>query len=142
MLFVFLGGGRFVPSPAPRAPLLRFGGRRPGAHAPRGAAAAAEAALRQAGKLRGPGWRPAAFLVFFFFFFWGGGWFCSCVVCFVLDTIKETKLENVFFSKQGSLNDLHFAHPFETCGCFNTKIKGNHHVQGNVQVNNVRIPVV
>ena len=33
--------------------------------------------------------------------------------------------------------------PFETCGFFNTKTKGNgnRHVQGNVQVYNVRIPV-
>ena len=30
--------------------------------------------------------------------------------------------------------------PFETC-CFSTKIKGNHHLQDNVQVYNARIPV-
>ena len=30
---------------------------------------------------------------------------------------------------------------FETCCFFNTKIKGNHHLQGNLEVYNVRIPV-
>ena len=36
---------------------------------------------------------------------------------------------------QGSLKDLDFAHPFETCCSFNTKIKGHiHHLQGNVRV--------
>ena len=32
--------------------------------------------------------------------------------------------------------------PFETSGFFNTKIKRNHHLQGNVQVYNLRIPAV
>ena len=32
-------------------------------------------------------------------------------------------------------------HAFETWRFFNTKIKENHHLQGNVQVYNVRIPV-
>ena len=40
---------------------------------------------------------------------------------------------------QGSLKDTF--RPFETCGFFNTKIKGHHHLQGNVQVYNVRILV-
>ena len=43
--------------------------------------------------------------------------------------------------EQGSLKDLDFACPIDTCGFFNTKIKGNHHLRGNVQVYNVRIPV-
>ena len=29
--------------------------------------------------------------------------------------------------------------PFDTCG-FSTKLEGNHHLQGNVQLYNVRIP--
>ena len=40
--------------------------------------------------------------------------------------------------KQGSFKDT--VCPFETCCFFNTKTKGNHHLQGNAQVYNVRIP--
>ena len=40
----------------------------------------------------------------------------------------------------GLLKRNTFAHPFETCGFVNTKIKGHHHLQGNVQVYNVRMP--
>ena len=40
------------------------------------------------------------------------------------------------FFQQGSLKDT--CCPFETCGFFNTKIKGNHHLQGNVRVYDVR----
>ena len=39
----------------------------------------------------------------------------------------------------GSLKDLHFAHLKHV---FFTKIKGNHRLQGNVQVYNVRIPAL
>ena len=42
--------------------------------------------------------------------------------------------------KQGSEKKRYMLQPFETCGLF-IKIKGNHHLQGNVQVYNVRIPV-
>ena len=35
----------------------------------------------------------------------------------------------------------HMLQPFETCCFFNTKIQGSHHLQGNVQVYNVRIRV-
>ena len=40
---------------------------------------------------------------------------------------------------QGSLRDT-FCNQLKH-GFFNTKVKGSHHLQGNVQVNNVRIPV-
>ena len=40
---------------------------------------------------------------------------------------------------QGSLKDLHLAHLKH--GPFPPKIEGDHHLQGNVQVCNVRIPV-
>ena len=41
--------------------------------------------------------------------------------------------------EQGSLKDTFCSHWKH--GLFNTKIQGHQHVQGNVQVNNVRIPV-
>ena len=39
----------------------------------------------------------------------------------------------------GALKEISILPPFETCCLFNTKIKGNHHLQGNVY--NVRISV-
>ena len=42
---------------------------------------------------------------------------------------------------KGSLKDLHFAKPFDTC-CFFNKVKGDHHLQSNVPLYNVRIPVL
>ena len=41
---------------------------------------------------------------------------------------------------QGSLKDT-FCNHLKHVAFFNTKTKGNHHLQGNVQVYNVRIPV-